>query len=450
MVTEIDQVRSITELLEEICLTNPFEFEPEPPSNPDPTERKSSNIPSQYLSQVSKSTSEIKADSTYENCSPVYPPPGQNLYPVLRSESSPNIPSQGFLRNEYKRSSFENLNNCMGNEIKSSNLRESLTSLPPIKNCQNEKSESLSFFSPYNYSSRSTSRSESPNLIMKEKISSMSRNSKPQLPRSPTITLEDVLELNESNYRTQSTKLKRSRSTTKKMFGEKGWLGISPDEALKSGKLESERYSRLREKTSMIERLRNKLGELAEKADLNSIPSSRMQRESRQGKISILSVSLGPAEQAGIFMEVELMTAYTANSFLMSNFSQGRMSIDSIKRTVDSWRSKGRPVVIEFMYDQTTQHDLIALNHDNLRFHGRHAKDNLRINSMLYNWKKAAGIMAVRTFCNADSIILKMLFDIEQVLEFLGASDPIIFRLQQIRDSTLGMIKNTYQKENFI
>ncbi|RKF56873.1 hypothetical protein GcM3_192018 [Golovinomyces cichoracearum] len=447
MVSEIDQVRSISELLEEICLTNPFEFEPDPLYNPNPTERKSSNIPSRYLSQVSKSTSKINTDLNYENCSPVYPPPGQNLYPVLRSESSPNILSQGFLRNEYKRPSIENLYDCMGNDVKSPNLRESLTSLPPINNFQNERGESSSYFSHYNYSSPSTSRSESPNLMMKEKISSKSRNSKPQRPVSPISMLDDVLELHESNYRTQSTKLKRSRSTTKKMFGEKGWLGVSPDEALKSGKSEPEKYSRLREKTSMMNKLRNKLGELAEKADLNSIPSSRMQRESRQGKISILSVSLGPAEQAGIFMEVELMTAYTANSFLMSNFSQGRMSIDSIKRTVDSWRSKGRPVVIEFMYDQVTQHDLIALNHDNLRFHGRHAKDNPRINTMLHNWKQVARIMAVRTFCCADSIILKMLFDIEQVLEFLGASDPIIFRLQQIRDSTLGMIKNSYQKE---
>ena len=127
------------------------------------------------------------------------------------------------------------------------------------------------------------------------------------------------------------------------------------------------------------------------------------------------------------------MLVHTANNFLMTQFSQGRISMESIKKTVDTWKSKGRPVVIEFMYDQATQRELVAANHHNFRFHGDTTCNDVRISSMLYNWKQVANVMAVRTFCNADTILLKLLFDIEQILELLGAGEPMMVRLQQIR-----------------
>jgi hypothetical protein len=49
--------------------------------------------------------------------------------------------------------------------------------------------------------------------------------------------------------------------------------------------------------------------------------------------------------------------------------------------------------------------------------------------------------MAIRTFCDADTIILKLLFDIEQILELLGAKEPILLRLQQIRASSTETIR---------
>ena len=135
------------------------------------------------------------------------------------------------------------------------------------------------------------------------------------------------------------------------------------------------------------------------------------------------------------------MLVHTTNNFLMHQFSQGRIAVDSIKKTVDIWKSKGRPLVIEFMYDQATQRDLVASNQHNFRFHGERAGDNIRINSMLYNWKQVANLMAIRTFCNADTVILKLLFDIEQILELLGAGEPIMLRLQQIRASANEMMR---------
>lgn len=127
------------------------------------------------------------------------------------------------------------------------------------------------------------------------------------------------------------------------------------------------------------------------------------------------------------------MLVHTANTFLMNQFRQGRIAIDSIKKTFDNWKSKGRPSVVEFMYDQATQKELISVNQHNFRFHGERALDGIRVHSMLYNWKVVASHMAIRTFCNADTVILKLLFDIEQILELLGAAEGILLRLRNIR-----------------
>jgi len=142
------------------------------------------------------------------------------------------------------------------------------------------------------------------------------------------------------------------------------------------------------------------------------------------------------------------MLVHSANKFLMNQFSQGRIAIDSVKKIVDSWKSKGRPVVMEFMYDQATQRDLVAANQHNFRFHGDRAGDAIRVNSMLYNWKQVANQMSIRTFCSADTVILKLLFDIEQILDLLGAGEGIMFRLQQIRASANGAVRVALQQQD--
>lgn len=142
------------------------------------------------------------------------------------------------------------------------------------------------------------------------------------------------------------------------------------------------------------------------------------------------------------------MVVISANSFLMNQFSQGRIAVDTIKKIVDQWKSKGRPVVIEFMYDQGTQRDLVALNQHNFRFYGERAGDANRVNGMLYNWKAVANLMSVRTLCNADTVILKLLFDVEQILELLGAREPVMLRLQQIRSQANEMMRLERQRRS--
>lgn len=146
-------------------------------------------------------------------------------------------------------------------------------------------------------------------------------------------------------------------------------------------------------------------------------------------------------------MELELMLVHTANSFLMAQFSQSRIAIDSIKKTFDSWKAKGRPSVVEFMYDQTTQRELVAVNQHSFEFHGNRARDSIRVNSMLYNWKQVASHMSIRTFCSADSVILKLIFDIGQILELLGAAEGILARYQSIRLSVNERVQHARKKK---
>ncbi|RAL67179.1 hypothetical protein DID88_007957 [Monilinia fructigena] len=248
-----------------------------------------------------------------------------------------------------------------------------------------------------------------------------------QMSRSPIKNLVDVAEQDEPSFESPDLTIspkKRSRSPMKKMFGEHGWLGSSPNEVLPTlqsfksvQKLDKPR------KPGMMEKIKSKIEGFTEKADMRN----------DKNRISVLSISINPYEQARYLVELELMVVHTANTFLMVQFSQGRMSIDSIKKTVDAWKNKGRPAVVEFMYDQGTQRDLVTANQYNFRFHGDRLGDDVRISSMLYNWKQVASLMSIRTFCNADTVLLKLVFDVEQILELIGGSQQIMLRLQHLR-----------------
>lgn len=266
---------------------------------------------------------------------------------------------------------------------------------------------------------------------------------------------------------------RRSQSPMKKMFGEGGWLTNSPNPGVSGSSSQrspspfkkllggqtrrghSPKHDGARilktadraKKGGLMHKLKNKIDEIvsawlyltmlklmkgkSEKAELNA--SAKRSEQHKHPKLVLLSISISAPEQARTLMELELMISHTANKFLLNEFCQSRVSVDTIKKVVDSWRNKGRPAVVEFMYDQATQRELISANQHNFRFHGSKASDPVRIASMLYTWKQATCIMSVRTFCSPDTVLLKLLFDVEQVLDFLGAPEAIMLRLQQIR-----------------
>ncbi|KAI6248735.1 hypothetical protein HI914_02709 [Erysiphe necator] len=431
-----DQERSVSELIREIRLTNPYEFEPDSPTIP---EKELYIIPDSYQShQISKSETRSKSDLSPKSLSPVYPPPTLNSSSILTSEPSPRIVSQDSSGSSYDWRHLEGTSDYTTEKDNSySTRRHSPSSIPIVEYYRYEQNKNSSISNNQHCLPYSIYHLESPSYIKKDINSKISRKPNSISTRSTMNYLNDIISCHESNYDNKSSKPTRTRSTTKNMFGEKGWLGISPDEILNPWNRDPEKSLRLKDKISIMEKLRIKLGEFAEKVDLNSSPNTGIRRESFHNQ----KVSIGPSEQAEIYMEVELMIVHTANSFLMNNFSRGRMSIDSIKKIVDVWKNKGHPGILEFMYDQATQRDLVALNQHNCCFHGKQAKNNLRITSMLDNWKQIASLMAIRTFCNADIIVFRILFDTELILESLGANSTILLRLQQIRNSALKKLK---------
>ena len=117
------------------------------------------------------------------------------------------------------------------------------------------------------------------------------------------------------------------------------------------------------------------------------------------------------------------------------------MSVDSLKKVTDFWKSKGRPQVVEFHYDQSTQRDLIVANQKTFRFYGPNANDPLKVHAMLYAWKTNAREMAVRTFCYPDSMIRKHIQDAFVMLDFLGGHPFQYIAAHEVQAKLAGWIK---------
>jgi hypothetical protein len=105
-------------------------------------------------------------------------------------------------------------------------------------------------------------------------------------PRSPTKTLDDVEEHDESSIDSPlppslAEPKKRSRSPMKKMFGEHGWLGRTPNE-IQDIKHPKQSPSSGKEKTSIMGKLMTKLGEFVSICIENEdMLANRMRRPKR-------------------------------------------------------------------------------------------------------------------------------------------------------------------------
>lgn len=178
--------------------------------------------------------------------------------------------------------------------------------------------------------------------------------------------------------------------------------------------------------------------ETEEQLNDTSIPPRRVTPSTPQA--STFPISLDPPYQAKVLSEIELMICYHANNFLMEQWRAGRLSDDSIAKTKYTWTARNRPQVLEFMYDQSTQRELVASNLRNIHFHGECGQNGQVLNATLYNWKSLAAEMAVRTFCSADSAIRKYMHDSHKIIEMLGAPANTFLALQDLQIKTLAKI----------
>ncbi|CAL8578494.1 hypothetical protein XPA_004271 [Xanthoria parietina] len=247
---------------------------------------------------------------------------------------------------------------------------------------------------------------------------------------------------------------KRSRSPVKHLFGEGGIFGRSAsmkelpsEEHHKKGMKHlvgkfNERMGGMTEGVSKLIPSSISHGELSK-----LLPGSLSSRESPSKggtprPTSKFPVSLSPPEQAKFYSEAELMICATANKYLIIQQEEGRMSYESIKKITDLWSQKNRPQVIEFMFDQLTQRDLILCNLNTFRFYGPHAENLVSMHGMMQAWKTLAKEMSVRTFCAGDSTIRKQMQDIYKILEMLGAPMVTFLAFQQIQIKTLKRMRD--------
>ena len=163
---------------------------------------------------------------------------------------------------------------------------------------------------------------------------------------------------------------------------------------------------------------------------------------------STFPVSLDPGEQSKFYAEAELMICATANAYLMIQKQEGRMSLDSIEKTVDFWNSMNRPQVIEFHFDQLTQRNLILMNIKTFRFYGPNAENAQQLSSMLNCWKALAKEMSVRTFCTGDSTLRQQIQNIYRILELLGAPMMTFLAFQQIQVKALAKMRDEQKKRD--
>lgn len=142
------------------------------------------------------------------------------------------------------------------------------------------------------------------------------------------------------------------------------------------------------------------------------------------------------------------MIVATANNYLIIQKEEGRMSYESVAKITNFWTQKNRPQVIDFMFDQLTQRDLILYNLKTFRFYGPNAENAMSMNAMMNSWKTLAKEMSVRTFCTGDSTIRKQIQDIYKILELLGAPMVTFMAFQQIQLKTLKTMREKQKRRD--
>ena len=139
---------------------------------------------------------------------------------------------------------------------------------------------------------------------------------------------------------------------------------------------------------------------------------------------------------------MELMVCATANKFLKEQRRANRMTVESIRKVTSFWLGKNRPQVIDFMFDQQTQRDLILYNIKTFRFHGPNAENIVQLHTMMQAWKTLAKEMSVRTFCAPDSTIRKHMQDLYRILELMGAPAVTFLVFQEIQVKALKTMRD--------
>ncbi|KAJ5697858.1 hypothetical protein N7488_011542 [Penicillium malachiteum] len=186
------------------------------------------------------------------------------------------------------------------------------------------------------------------------------------------------------------------------------------------------------------------------KQQITEIYPSKSSTNTPTGKLkNHVQVSLDPDTQVKLFSQLEMMICTTANNFLLRQYYEGHVSQHSINKVSHQWRSKNRPHVNQFCFDQGTQRELVMENRRTIIFTGGFVNNSLMFYTTMRNWKAIAMEMRARTFCLPDSAIRKILYEIHGIFEMLEASLPTLQKLNEMTAcAQLKMVKASDMKRS--
>lgn len=236
-----------------------------------------------------------------------------------------------------------------------------------------------------------------------------------------------------------------------KLFGERGVLGRTPDP--KEIPLEKWRRTPLARMGQKIKDLVSTTPALVDNSQLIIHPFAQVKEPKPAGADEDsfelppgiimkpnLAISLDPHVQAKLYSQIELMVCSTANRFLLSQLHRRRLFPDLIRKVTNFWRSKNRPQVPEFQFDQNTQREMIDAHINSLSFPGEYGINNLLLKSTMESWRAVCSEMSVRTFCYPDSVVRKHFHDLHRVLEMLGASPGTLYAFERLQVEVTNII----------
>ncbi|GAM34862.1 hypothetical protein TCE0_015r02723 [Talaromyces pinophilus] len=201
-------------------------------------------------------------------------------------------------------------------------------------------------------------------------------------------------------------------------------------------------------KQSNLQRVTEKMGSLSKRVKRGI--QRTIERDPYDNRMELLhgivmkpsiSINVDPESQSEIYSKLELFLCMSANAYLLVQLQNNRfVGNDSIKRFVNSWKSKNRPIVPEFQFDLKTQRDIIVHNIRTFEFPGKYGLDPVLLKATLDAWGSVVNQLNVRTYCWPDSAIRKLFHDVEPILEMLGASRDVIATFLEMKQVVVGLV----------
>ncbi|EED13032.1 conserved hypothetical protein [Talaromyces stipitatus ATCC 10500] len=223
----------------------------------------------------------------------------------------------------------------------------------------------------------------------------------------------------------------------KVLYGPAGYLGKSKDW----------KNSNLQRMTEKVESLGHRVKRGIQRTLERDPDDNRMELLHGIVMKPSISINVDPEAQSEIYSKLELFLCMSANSYLLVQLQNNRfVGNDSIKRFVNSWKSRNRPVVPEFQFDMKTQRDIIVHNLRTFEFPGRYGLDPVLLRGTLDAWGSVISQLNVRSYCWPDSAIRKLFHDVEPILEMLGASREVLATFLQIKQVVVAIVQQAKYK----